>query len=87
MKLLRSAHNGSNEGDLPENMGAYLVRAEFLMQLAVMIVSEMMEEMKQIEPDFEKWLVEFEEHISTCFSVQPDPGGHSRDLERWEKSR
>ena len=59
-----------------------LVYADFGMHLALMIASQLMEEMRKIRPDFEKWLPEFEEHISTCFAVALDPDDHSKDLEQ-----
>ena len=65
-----------------DNMRMALVHAEFSMQLALMIASELMGEMKKLRPDFEQWLPKFEEHISTCFTVESDPSGHSKDLER-----
>jgi hypothetical protein len=68
-------------------MGRTLVYAEFGMELALMIATELMEEMKRLRPDFEKWLPEFEEHITTCFSVRRDPGVNTEDMERWGKQQ
>jgi hypothetical protein len=64
-----------------DNMRMALVYADFGMQLAPMIASELMK--RKIGPDFEKWLPEFEEHISTCFLTQRNPGVNTEDMERW----
>jgi hypothetical protein len=70
-----------------DNMRMALVHAEFSMQLALMIASQLMEEMRKLRPDFEQWLPDFEKHISTCFMVEPDPDGHSKELERLGQRR
>ena len=64
-----------------------LVHAEFSMQLALMIASELMGEMRKLRPDFEQWLPKFEEHISTCFLVQREPGVNTENMERWGKQQ